>query len=488
MLKDKEVISDPQRQYEIARSVHNQAHGGINKTTATIAERYHWSRIKETVSDVIRNCSECKDTNKASSSQGQQSFPGAPLNGLKRPNLDGATSTACKRASPGPSGPGAGMQFTGVQRSMADPTHLSPFTFSSHLQFADPSAISILPPHPLPPPTDTAMAGHDTIGRDTHNPMLQSLHSDHHPQPTHPVSLRTLAPNPHSHAVSDYQPIDPQIIAQSSAGTDLHHHAHHHHHTHGHYPFSPPSPPTHHAPAHHHDPDTDADAADVETFQALINAAVTDDDDDDDDNNNNNANDANNHNANNHVPTTSRLTTTEISRGVDTVSTKPGHDAPTALISPTHHHHPHAPPHTHANHPPHDPRGTSHDHARTTQEEQDERDEQAAVDRDLEMLIESPADDDEDGDGNGDGDGDGDGDEPMVMAMSVRHGQGQGHVQEGGCESPRGGLGGDVDMDGDVVSLGKHAAVSGGRVDVVGLLADGGVTRGGVDGMGDGDT
>ncbi|KAH6847673.1 His(2)-Cys(2) zinc finger-domain-containing protein, partial [Chaetomium sp. MPI-CAGE-AT-0009] len=61
MLKDKEVISDPQRQYEIARGVHNQAHGGINKTTATIAERYHWSRIKETVSDVIRNCSECKD-------------------------------------------------------------------------------------------------------------------------------------------------------------------------------------------------------------------------------------------------------------------------------------------------------------------------------------------------------------------------------------------------------------------------------------------
>ncbi|KAK0712685.1 His(2)-Cys(2) zinc finger-domain-containing protein, partial [Lasiosphaeria miniovina] len=68
MLKDKEVISDPQRQYDIARTVHNQAHAGINKTTATIAERYHWSRIKETVSDVIRNCLECKELGKASSS------------------------------------------------------------------------------------------------------------------------------------------------------------------------------------------------------------------------------------------------------------------------------------------------------------------------------------------------------------------------------------------------------------------------------------
>ncbi|PNH37307.1 hypothetical protein VD0004_g9481 [Verticillium dahliae] len=65
MLKDKEVIPDPRRQYEIARDVHVAAHGGINKTTATIAERYHWSRIKETVSDVIRNCVKCKELGKA---------------------------------------------------------------------------------------------------------------------------------------------------------------------------------------------------------------------------------------------------------------------------------------------------------------------------------------------------------------------------------------------------------------------------------------
>ncbi|KAK2749221.1 hypothetical protein FQN57_006837 [Myotisia sp. PD_48] len=60
MLKDKEVVSDPQQQYEIARTVHQQQHGGINKTTATIAIKYHWIRIKETVSIVIKNCPQCE--------------------------------------------------------------------------------------------------------------------------------------------------------------------------------------------------------------------------------------------------------------------------------------------------------------------------------------------------------------------------------------------------------------------------------------------
>jgi GNAT superfamily N-acetyltransferase len=64
MLKDKEVISDPGRQYEIARRCHGVMHGGINKTTAMIAEQYHWIRIKETVSLVIRNCDVCKEMGK----------------------------------------------------------------------------------------------------------------------------------------------------------------------------------------------------------------------------------------------------------------------------------------------------------------------------------------------------------------------------------------------------------------------------------------
>ena len=66
MLKDKEVISDPQQQYEIARNIHETSHSGINKTTATIAERYHWVRIKETVSLVIKNCRDCKEASKPS--------------------------------------------------------------------------------------------------------------------------------------------------------------------------------------------------------------------------------------------------------------------------------------------------------------------------------------------------------------------------------------------------------------------------------------
>lgn len=62
MLKGKEVVSDPHKQYEITKLIHAQSsHGGINKTTAGIAEKYHWVRIKETVSAVIRNCTECKD-------------------------------------------------------------------------------------------------------------------------------------------------------------------------------------------------------------------------------------------------------------------------------------------------------------------------------------------------------------------------------------------------------------------------------------------
>ncbi|EEH43308.2 uncharacterized protein PADG_08233, partial [Paracoccidioides brasiliensis Pb18] len=65
MLRDKEVVSDPQQQYEIARQIHLQQHGGINKTTATIALKYHWVRIKETVSMVIKNCPQCKETPKA---------------------------------------------------------------------------------------------------------------------------------------------------------------------------------------------------------------------------------------------------------------------------------------------------------------------------------------------------------------------------------------------------------------------------------------
>lgn len=74
MLKGKEVISDPQNQYEIARQAHILAHGGINKTTAMIATKYHWVRIKETVSMVIKNCSECKEAGKTQATRPESSL------------------------------------------------------------------------------------------------------------------------------------------------------------------------------------------------------------------------------------------------------------------------------------------------------------------------------------------------------------------------------------------------------------------------------
>ncbi|KAM0409314.1 hypothetical protein ACHAPD_011484 [Fusarium lateritium] len=127
MLKDKEVISDPTRQFDIARQVHVQQHGGINKTTATIAEKYHWSRIKETVSDVIRSCMECKELGKT-------------------PNPGGARKAA--------SSSNHGGKRSGISRGDSN---------------------------------------------EHQNPMLQDPPSGHHP---------------HDHSV--YQPIDPQIINQSS--------------------------------------------------------------------------------------------------------------------------------------------------------------------------------------------------------------------------------------------------------------------------------
>jgi len=61
MLKGKEVISDPQMQYEIAKSIHYEEHAGINKSTASVSARFHWVRIKETITLVIKNCTFCKE-------------------------------------------------------------------------------------------------------------------------------------------------------------------------------------------------------------------------------------------------------------------------------------------------------------------------------------------------------------------------------------------------------------------------------------------
>ena len=66
MLKDKEVVSDPVRQMQICSEMHLSSHGGINKTTSMVAEKYHWSRIKDTVAAAIKGCAECRDQSRTS--------------------------------------------------------------------------------------------------------------------------------------------------------------------------------------------------------------------------------------------------------------------------------------------------------------------------------------------------------------------------------------------------------------------------------------
>ncbi|PKS07186.1 hypothetical protein jhhlp_005786 [Lomentospora prolificans] len=62
---DKEVISDPLKQFEIAKKVHEENHAGINRTTTTIREKYHWRSIKDTATEAIKKCEKCLRTRKA---------------------------------------------------------------------------------------------------------------------------------------------------------------------------------------------------------------------------------------------------------------------------------------------------------------------------------------------------------------------------------------------------------------------------------------
>lgn len=66
-LKGKEVVGDLAQQLEICAEYHRTSHGGINKTTSAITEKYHWSKIKDTVAQAIRNCPQCKTLSKHTS-------------------------------------------------------------------------------------------------------------------------------------------------------------------------------------------------------------------------------------------------------------------------------------------------------------------------------------------------------------------------------------------------------------------------------------
>lgn len=63
-LRDKQVISDPEQQLQIALHIHMQSHSGINKTTSQITEKYHWTRIKDTVAQAVRSCVACREVQK----------------------------------------------------------------------------------------------------------------------------------------------------------------------------------------------------------------------------------------------------------------------------------------------------------------------------------------------------------------------------------------------------------------------------------------
>lgn len=176
MLKDKEVISDPQKQYEIARNVHVQQHGGINKTTATIAEKYHWVRIKETVSLVIRNCTECKELGKA---------PVVRADGSARRPL----------APPIPTGQGS-VSAAGRILSLPHPSPSpSPFQEDHHQQHQ---------PSVSPQVLNRTLPGSSSTPSQIENQMGASQHHPSAPIPQMQTHHRRLR--------DDYMPLDPQIM------------------------------------------------------------------------------------------------------------------------------------------------------------------------------------------------------------------------------------------------------------------------------------
>ncbi|KAF5680668.1 acetyltransferase [Fusarium circinatum] len=189
MLKDKEVISDPARQFDIARQVHVQQHGGINKTTATIAEKYHWSRIKETVSDVIRSCVECKELGKTPNPGGARKAASSNNHAGGRRGGANIGDHHAQPTSPPPT------QILPLQEHNLVPTisHQSPDHDHSPSPYANPADISLI----APPQVLQGSSMEHTLH--SHSPMLQDPPTGHHP---------------HDHNL--YQPIDPQIINEAS--------------------------------------------------------------------------------------------------------------------------------------------------------------------------------------------------------------------------------------------------------------------------------
>ncbi|KAH6724614.1 hypothetical protein BKA61DRAFT_728263 [Leptodontidium sp. MPI-SDFR-AT-0119] len=195
MLKDKEVISDPQKQYEIAREVHAGQHGGINKTTATIAEKYHWVRIKETVSLVIRNCAQCKELGKA---------PVVRADGVIRP----APRLTPSSGTVGVSAAGRALSISHQDQHMSDSGagfehagqgSVSPQVLNRTLPGRDqhPSTMQSLRQHQTAP---IARMQNDYIPLDPQ--IMEDALVQHHLGGYNPTSHSNPHPHPHSHSLN----------------------------------------------------------------------------------------------------------------------------------------------------------------------------------------------------------------------------------------------------------------------------------------------
>ncbi|KAI0814022.1 hypothetical protein GGR55DRAFT_492864 [Xylaria sp. FL0064] len=289
MLKDKEVISDPVRQMAVARRTHEEGgHAGINKTTSVIAEKYHWSRIKETVSDVIRACDQCKDLGKSPAAQSQNQNQSQNLNQNQNQTSQDqptAQSQVFSNVVPGqfhdvnetrsiPDGTADliaphppplhdhhGVEATDRMINLHHPMHEAPshHELASHLvtnpnPYAHPSDITSL----LNPPFQASPS--QGLHAPTHNLMLHGgLH--------HASAAATLAS---LHDAEIYHPIDPQIISQPVTS-----HPHHQQHPQNAYTsFRPRMPLSHPHPASPHMSHSSLSAHDLEYSPHVSHATL----------------------------------------------------------------------------------------------------------------------------------------------------------------------------------------------------------------------
>ncbi|KAH6682486.1 hypothetical protein B0J14DRAFT_573691 [Halenospora varia] len=221
MLKDKEVISDPQRQYEIARNVHVLQHGGINKTTATIAEKYHWVRIKETVSLVIRNCSQCKELGKA---------PIVRADGVIRPPTVPRTQSASSQG---------GISAAGRALSLAQQHHQGPSDEAGYPAEAGQGSVS--------PQVLNRTLPQNSTSSPTSHPQQMHIH------PPLQLHSQSQAPIARMQNTDDFMPLDPQIM------DSFQHHG---------LPYNSP----HHS-AHEHSPHHYQNDQEQNSFQEMLGSA-----------------------------------------------------------------------------------------------------------------------------------------------------------------------------------------------------------------------